>query len=130
MTSEVRNKRAKKDAPKSGFKPAEFLNHNFTDADKAGFRKWAMEYGPRLAELVDRTLENGYSISIKHDNYNDCESAFLQTRDADDQNEGFILTGRSRSGSMALLAALYRHYVLFEQQWPIEGVAHSRVDDE
>jgi len=130
MTSEVRSAKKRGNAPEKGFKQSQFINHSFTEGDKSQFKTWVSTSADEIWDLVDKALEGGYSLSIKHDTYHDCEACFLQTNDEKNQNFGFILTGRSRSGAVAVAAVLYRHYVLFEEQWPIEGVHRSSLDDE
>lgn len=130
MTSEVKNRKKQRESAKPSFKPAEFINHTFSVDDKARFKAYVAEHGEEIWELVDRLLESGYSIAIKPDPYNEAYAAYLQTSNDEDDNHGFILSGRSRSGFMALWAVVYRHYCLFEGQWPTEGSRRTHMDDE
>ena len=130
MTSEVRNANRKPKTAKPAFTQAQFINHYFTDDDKSKFKAWATSVAASLWELIDKLTDDGYSLTVKFDSYTDAYACFIQTRDEKSSNYGYILTGRSRSGSMAIFAALYRHYVLFEADWPSETVRKGGMDDE
>ncbi len=130
MSSEIKNRQNKRESSQKGFKQAVFINHSFNEDDKGRFKEWASAYATQLGDFIDKISDDGYSLSIKRDHYNQCYSAFIQTSDEKSPNYGYILTGRSRSGSMAALAALYRHYVVFEADWPTDTARNSRLDDE
>lgn len=130
MTSEIKNRKSKQQRPKAEFKPAQFINHGFTDGDKAEFKLWAAKFLAQLGDLLDKIVDDGYTVSVKPDSYSGGVAAFLSTTDETSPNHGFILSGRSRSSAMAVLAVLYRHYVLFEGDWPTDVVRNSRMDDE
>ena len=130
MTSEIKNRSKKQEKTDNGFKKAEFINHTFTSDDKARYKRWAEENKGSIGDILDRLLDDGYSVSLKYDSYTEAIACFIQNRDEKNVNAGFILTGRSRSGSMALLAAVYRHYVVFEQEWPVRESRSNGMDDE
>lgn len=130
MTSEVRNKNGKAKPVAARFNDAKFINHVFTEDDKVRFRAWAADNVSNTADIIDRLLDDGYRITLKYDTFSDAFSCFLQNSDEKSVNAGYILTGRSRSGSMALLAAVYRHYVIFEGQWPLRDSTRNGLDDE
>lgn len=130
MTSEVKNRPNGKRPAKSEFQPSKFLNHTFTETDKQGFKTWAQENGNEMSSMLDKLLDDGYSLSVKFDSFSSAFAAFIQTSDASNENVGYILSGRSRSASMAIYAVLYRHYVLFEGVWPLRLANNNRMDDE
>lgn len=130
MTSEVKNGKRKDKATPKPFRQSEFINHTFDEGTKAAFKEWASANGQQLADLLDKVVDDGYSISIKVDTFNDAVACYLQPVSDDSDNAGFILSGRSRSAGMAVLACLYRHYAVFEGVWPTEHTRRSRVDDE
>lgn len=130
MTSEIKNRKNNKPTPKAEFKSAVFINHAFTADDKARFKEWAGTNIGELWGIIDRVCDDGFKVTVKEDTYNQCYSAFLQASDEKNALYGYILTGRSRSASMALLAVLFRHYVVFEADWPTDVSRDSRMDDE
>jgi len=130
MTSEVKNRKSNHATGGKSLPQAQFINHNFTPDDKAKFKEWAASSMAQLGDIIDRLTDDGYRITLKPDDYTGAYACFLQAISPDSDNAGFILTGRSHSSSMALLAAVYRHYVLFEGDWPTDTVYKSRMDDE
>ncbi|HEY9758950.1 MAG TPA: hypothetical protein V6C97_27525 [Oculatellaceae cyanobacterium] len=130
MTSEVKNRNGKPKSSKPTFSQGQFINHSFTDDDKSKFKTWAETFAVQLGDLVDRLCDDGYGISVKYDAYTDAYASFIQTRDEKSSNYGLILTGRSRSAQMAMLAVLYRHYVVFEADWPNDVARKTGMDDE
>lgn len=130
MTSELKSKNRKPAASKPAFVQAQFVNYDLTDDDKSQFKTWAETNAQRLGELLDNLTDAGYRITIKRDTYHDCFSAWLQTDDEKSGNYGFILSGRSRSATMALFGVCFRHYRLFETDWPVETVRRAGMDDD
>lgn len=130
MTSEVKNRGNKKQPAAQDFKKSEFINHTFSDSDKRAFKEWSVAAAKNIADALDKLVDDGYSLSLKFDTYNDCYGAFIQTRDEKSGNYGYILSGRGRSGTSAVLGVLYRHYVLFEGEWPTDTVRHAGTDDD
>lgn len=130
MTSEVKNARKSPKQERTEFKRGQFINHTFNEDDKARFKAWLSDKSTDIWDLLDKLTDSGYKLSVKYDSYTDAQACFIQTDDEKSDNYGFILTGRSRSGSLACAAALYRHYVLWECQWPTDTVRHNRLDDE
>lgn len=130
MTSEIKNRKNRGQPTKPEYKPSQFINHTFTEDDKRGFKTWASEHGAEFWDMCDRLMDDGYSLSVKPDAYNDCLSAFLSTNAPKSPNYGFILTGRSHSSCMAVYAVFYRHYVLFEGDWPTDTAHRSGMDDD
>lgn len=130
MSSEVKNRRKTATRAVSQDKRGEFINHTFDEGTKAKFKKWAAENSGDLGSIIDRLLDDGYNVSIKRDDFNEAFACYIIAASADSSNAGYILTGRSHEPQMAFLAAIYRHYVVFETEWPTEHSRSSRVDDE
>lgn len=130
MTSEVRNgKRKSKPEPKQ-FRQSVFINHTFDEGTKAAFKEWSAKNAANIGDFIDKLLDDGYSLSVKPDSFNDAIAAYIQPVSDDSENAGYILTGRSRSGGGAIMAAVYRHYAVFEGRWPTDHTSKSRLDDE
>jgi hypothetical protein len=130
MTSEIKSKNGKPKSGKPAFAQAQFVNYDLTDDDKGKFKTWSETYAERIGELLNNACDAGYRITIKRDTYHDCFAAWLQTDDEKSGNYGYILSGRSRSGTMALFGVLFRHYVLFETDWPVETARRAGMDDD
>lgn len=130
MTSEVKNRKDRKAPAGKEFKPAQFINYSLTETDKTQFAAWLRQLEGNEWDIVDKVVDGGYSITVKNDTFNDCVGCFLSTPDEKSENYGFILTGRGRSGRMALFGALFRHLVLFEQDWPTDTVRRNVLDDD
>lgn len=130
MTSEIKNKNGKPKPEHAAFKSGTFINHTFSADDKGRFKEWAASALVELGGWIDRLLEDGYKLSVKYDDFTSAYACFIQPISERDGNAGFILTGRSRSGSMAILAGIYRHYVIFEAQWPVRDARPGTLDDE
>lgn len=129
MTSEIPNRRKAGKAPKREFKPSVFINHSFSPSDKAAFKLWAGGLAENAWDVFDKLVLDGYSISIKRDYRSDGFAAFISPAADDSPNSGYILTGRAGSAKMAVLSAGYRHYVLFEGDWPTDVAVNADLDD-
>lgn len=130
MTSELDKRKPRKDVARPGFERAQFINYDLSKADREGFKQFREQHADEIGVFIDNLLDAGYSVSIKRDTYNECYAAYLQTSDPKSQNHGYILTGRSRSGAMAFLSLVFRHFVLFEGQWPCDTARRNPLDDE
>jgi len=130
VTSEIKSKNGKPRTGKPAYQQSQFVNYDLSDDDKSAFKTWAETGVERLGELIDNACDAGYRVTIKRDAYHDCFAAWLQTDDEKSGNYGFILSGRSRSGTMALLGLMFRHYVLFETDWPVETARRAGMDDD
>lgn len=130
MTSEVPNKRKQTKREKPEFKPGTFINYTLTDGDRGRFREWAASPGNDIGALLDRIVDDGYQLTVRYDDFSGTCAAFISPRMSSSGNDGFILSGRARSGSAAALGALFRHYALFEGDWPTDIVRKSALDDD
>lgn len=130
MTAEVKNGNRKPKPSKPAFAQAQFVNYDLTDDDKGQFKTYSETFFERLGELINNACDAGYRVTIKRDAYHDCFAAWLQTDDEKSGNYGYILSGRSRSGAMALLGVFFRHYHLFETDWPVETARRTGMDDD
>lgn len=130
MTSEIKNRKAKQPNSAAQFKRAEFINYDLDASDKVRFKEWLGSKTFGFGDTIDKLLESGYTLSVKPDSYHSCVAAYIQPLHEDNPNFGFILSGRSGSGTMAVCGALFRHYVLFEEQWPTDTARRGGLDDE
>lgn len=107
-----------------------FINYDLTDDMRKSYKMWRDKNADKLEDMLDAALEAGYQVSVKVDTYNQCIGSFLIARDTKTQNDGYILTGRSSTAVGALFGVFYRHYVLFEQLWPVNNRRANPLDDD
>lgn len=88
------------------------LNDEQADACRL-FRRDLTEVNLVLTEM----LEDGYKISARYDDRNECYAAFAFAA-ADSDNQGYILSGRGGSGLSALAELLFKHAHVVERNWP------------
>lgn len=114
----------------NGGRPVTFVNYDMPDGEKKQYKKWLGDQNEQsLFVLIDSLVGSGYAISIKHDEYNDCEAAYITTQQEGNQNRALILSGRGRSVLTAAANALFKHFVLFDAQWP-EATSRKKPTDE
>jgi len=114
----------------NGGRPVTFVNYDMPDGEKKQYKKWLGEQNEQsLFGAIAMLLEAGYAISIKHDDYNDCEAAYITTSQEGNPNKALILSGRGRSVVTAVANALFKHLVLFDAQWP-EATSRKKPTDE
>lgn len=130
MTSEVHDRKRKSNSAAKSAERPEFINYSLTKDDKARFKAWISSADFAPWDLLDKLTESGYSISTKYDDYGDCYAAYIGCVSKDNPNSGYILTGRASGSAMAVFSVLYRHLVIFEQDWPTDTVRKSSLDDD
>lgn len=111
-------------------KQAQFVNFDLDEATKAKFKQWREKQVVHLADLVDKLCDSGYGISAKPDSYSGGYASFITPLDPKNPLAGWILSGRGSSASNAMLGALYRHLVIFQGNWPIDGIRRVGFDDD
>lgn len=85
---------------------------------------------PNADTILDgllKLIESGYKASFSYDSYNSCHAVYVIPANEENGNSGYILSARSGSPMGALRGALYRHFVLFDEQW---GDRDRQVIDE
>lgn len=114
----------------TGKEQVSFINYDFDDSTRRKFKEWFHEQIEHTFDMVDALVDSGYSVSIKRDNRNQCYSSFIIPTDDKSRNAGFILAGRGSTTLSAIMGALYRHLVVFDGQWPTQGVRRVGLDDD
>lgn len=130
MTSEVKSRKDKRPVGKQGFKSAEFINYALTEADKARLPDFRAKVEADYWGILDKLIGAGYKLSVTHDSYAECEACYLSSSDEKNPNHGFILSGRAHSSEMAVIGCLYRHYIVFEELWPVRETRNVGLDDD
>lgn len=112
----------------NGFKPAQFVNPNLTDDDRA--RVKAAPWDLQLFELFcEVELRAGYKLTIRFDEQNDCYAAWLVPPDRL-PNKGYILAGRGSTPSKAVKQLGYAHIIMYERDWTEGGMRETMAIDD
>jgi hypothetical protein len=107
-----------------------FVNYELPKDERAKFKKWAHEQLDQFWPMLDKLLDGGYALSVKHDDFNDCISAFLLPQGDEHAHKGFVLSGRGSSAVGAAMGVLFRHFIIFEEHWPVDKERHIALDDD
>lgn len=109
----------------------QFVNYDLTTEDKARFKEWAHENaGMPIFEMMMHAIEAGFNLSCKWSDFEGCHTAFLIATDKNKELKGWLLSGRGSTPFSAIAGVLFRHFVLFEENWPIrEDMKRARDDD-
>jgi hypothetical protein len=105
-----------------------FVNYEMTKPEEAMMRK-AGNTLESVFDFIEKMVGDGYKVSFRHDDYNDCAQASLTAPSGDNPNSNLCLTQRGGSVSKALLRLFYVHSVIFEGTWPQPGERNAWVDD-
>jgi hypothetical protein len=106
-----------------------FINYDLADDVKKQFKVWVGKNTDRLEDMMNSVVEAGYQVSVKTDTFNDCIGAYLIAKGTKTENDGYILCGRSRTATGALFGLFFRHFVVFEQMWPVHNHRANPIDD-
>jgi len=107
-----------------------FVNYDLRVEEKKILKKIMDDEPEKVFEWIEQCVADGYSITLKPDEYNDCVGCYVRHLDEKHINAGLILTGRGKTAFSAVAGALYRHGVLFEQEWPKHRDRKGETDDE
>ena len=81
----------------------------------------AFPVGKPLFEQFQAMLDAGYRLAFGYDLKTDSVSVAVTCKDDSSPNHGKTMTSFAPSWVEALQAALYKHYVLLEEQWQPDG---------
>lgn len=113
----------------SGFTQSEFINVNLNEAENADKTEAIPTYDA-LLNLINEEVENGYKFTIKWDERGSCVSVFMQPTAEDQENSGFILTGRGGTAASALRECIYCHRTVLQGDWQSARSRNGRVSDD
>jgi len=116
-----KSKPAKAQAPFNGF-----INYELSVEQKTLLKKRDFPSDLIDSEIV-RLNEAGYKVSFSSDTYSGGHAAFLVATQQDNENYGWVLSGRGSTPIKALKQLLYKHWELFEGSWP-KSLDASRED--
>lgn len=99
------------------FGDVRWVNYNLTDAHKAELEKMIKAGPEKLEAEFQSALQDGYKVSVGWDDYAECFSCTMYTREPGHVNEGMMLSSRARTWYKAVLMTVYKHAVVFEGHW-------------
>lgn len=94
-----------------------FVRYELSAEDKRGAKKW-MSDPNGLFDGLDKLLDTGYKLSLRHDDYSNSPCCWVFPPDTGTSNSGLILSGRGRTAFTAIAECIYKHYVVFDGEWP------------
>jgi hypothetical protein len=68
--------------------------------------------------IIGEFCDAGYKFSASHDDYGGGTQVFLTPSKSDNPNFGWTLSARGPSLVAAFAVLVYKHFTLFDQNWP------------
>lgn len=93
-------------------------NVAFSRADKDACLKWAAEQDP--LDRLDDLLSQDYKITINQDMRSDAATVAISCYNESKGNYKFTMISRGPDAGAALAVALYKHYVISDENWKAE----------
>lgn len=110
----------------NNWKQVTFCNINLSVAERKQFKSWYEENQTAIPELSAAFTSQGYKLSIKWDNGNDCFIATVTCENDHSENNGKALSSRSGDWMEAIALNLFKTEVLCENGvWPAESRGNS-----
>jgi len=98
-----------------------FLERPLTEAEMTILDDWKPKPA-ELFELVHRTLEDGYNISLSYSQKLKSSTCTLKDENPDRTTSGYALSSHDANGYDALKMAMYKHHSALEADWrPLTG---------
>lgn len=103
-----------------------FVECTLGTSDREAFTNWATNVEKNWTETLVDLFADGYKISVRWVDANNCYMAMLQATDPDEINGGLMLTSRSDVWVEAVLLCAYKHIVMFKSgHWVSEKGASA-----
>lgn len=102
--------------PATRFNGNQFINYELNKAQTAELKAQPNDANKLFASL-EGLINDGYKLTVKYDERNECFASFLFAPDDGGANSGFILTGRGSSCVKAVKQLLYKHFVCLPNGW-------------
>lgn len=74
----------------------------------------------KMMENVEPLVDQQYKFGFSRDSYNNCYQATLTCMNKENQNFGWVLTGRGPTLGQALLVLMYKHFEVTHEAWPVD----------
>ena len=104
-----------------------FVPGALTTEQKAQCKAWKQgdeNLGPMNVDMI----ANGYKLSLMSDSQGPGYLCIIQPKDKEHRHYGWMLSGRGSTPEKALKQALFRHYVIFDGDWPMDPNQLSSED--
>lgn len=100
--------RKPKDERAARFDSSRFVQYELDAAETAKCKAWDVSSDDLWGHIL-ALVDDGYSITLKYDNWSEAYACFVQVRGQDDHvNAGLVLTGRGSIPTKALKQALFK----------------------
>lgn len=104
---------------------SEFINLELDAKQTKQYRDWRLS-AEAVIDAWTELLEAGYRLNTKYDDYSSSIAAFL-IPDAENENSGFILTGRGGNAYRAMSEVIFKHFEILHGDWR-PAAEHSPLD--
>jgi len=101
--------------------PPSFITYRLNEDELAQAKNAAETYSD-LGEIIAQFIEEGYKFSASHDNYGGGSQCFITPSSKEAVNAGYTLSARAPTLIAAVAVLCWKHYTLFSQDWPKEGI--------
>lgn len=102
----------------SGVKaPPQFVKYRMTDEEIKDAQN-TVDGLQDVLEIIAQFCDLGYKFSASHDDYGGGTQCFLTPSKTDNPNYGWTLSARGPSLVSAFAVLVYKHFTLFNQEWP------------
>lgn len=110
----------------SNYRQIEFVNINLSKAEKTQFKSWFAEHQAEIPTLMTAFIAQGYKLSLKWDNENECFIATSTCTDEGMENSGKALSSRSDDWVEAIALNYFKTDILSEGGvWESSGRGNS-----
>ena len=111
------------------FDSARFVQYELDRAEQAQCKAWDVDAGSVWQEVL-ALVDDGYSITVKFDTFNDAYACFVQVRgDPSHVNANLILTGRGSEPWKAVKQACFKSRAI-GPSWVQYAERHREVIDD
>jgi len=117
-------------AKKERYSDVRFVNYELSKEQATACKAKAVSHED-LWETAHELCTDGYSISLRWDDYSKSYAAFVSTKDEKSPNFGLMLTGRGSSPFKALKQAMFKNFDLMDGDWTdfAERGGPDEIDD-
>ncbi len=99
--------------------PPQFVKYRMSDEEIKAAQDTVDDLGD-VFEVIAQLCDFGYKFSASHDDYGGGTQCFLTPTKEDNENWGWTLSARGPSLVAAFAVLIYKHFTLFNQEWPKE----------
>lgn len=101
-----------------------YVNLELSDRDREPLAEWVKASKAEIWSMAESMANAEYQFSLKWDDKFSCFLVNVTCMDKNSPNFGGVMPSRSDALEEAFIIAIYKHYVVCKEQWPIgEGRA-------